>query len=214
MYPVLVPIAAKAKAMADDMTQLEDLLGRMPAIAKAVSAFPEAVQQSAFEVLMATAVGNTPPEPSGDDGKVAPMRRRPRGQPRKAEPNAQTGSVKPRRSAGASQPKVVKELDLRPKGKTPFADFVKAKNPMNNHDKHAVAIYYLSNMAGLSTVSSDHVFTAWRDAGWKLPSDFRASLRLTASKKRFIDTSNSEAVQLLNTGVNRVEHDLPLHTKG
>ena len=202
--------------MADDATQLDDLLGRMPAIAKAVSAFPEAVQQSAFDALIAAATGDTVPAPVPHDGggEVAPKRRRSGTRPRKAEPNAESSNAKPRRAAGPSQPKIVKELDLRPKGRASFADFVKTKNPTNNHDKHAVAIYYLSNEAGLSTVSSDDVFTAWRDAGWKLPPDFLASLRLTASKKRFLDTSNSEALRLLNTGVNRVEHDLPVHKKG
>lgn len=202
--------------MTDDTTQLDDLLARMPAIAKAVSAFPEAVQRSAFDELMAAATGNTAPAPApdGGDGEVAPKKRRSGTRPRKAKPSAENGDAKPRRATGASQPKIVKELDLRPKGKTSFADFVKAKNPTNNHDKHAVAIYYLSSEAGLSTVSSDDVFTAWRDAGWKLPPDFLASLRLTASKKRFLDTSNSEALRLLNTGVNRVEHDLPVQKKG
>lgn len=201
--------------MADDTTQLDDLLGRMPAIAKAVSAFPEAVQQSAFDALMAAAAGNAAPAsvPDGGDGKAAPKKRRSGTRPRRAKPSAENGNAKPRRAAGASQPKIVKELDLRPKGKMSFADFVKAKNPRSNHDKHAVTIYYLSNEAGLSTVSSDDVFTAWRDAGWKLPPDFLNSLRLTASKKRFLDTSNSEALQLLNTGVNRVEHDLPVQKK-
>jgi hypothetical protein len=202
--------------MADDTTQLDDLLGRMPAIAEAVSAFPEAVQQSAFDALMAAATGNTAPAPApnGGDRKVAPKKRRSGTRPQKTEPSTENGNVKARRAAGASQPKIVKELDLRPKGKASFADFVKAKNPTNNHDKHAVAIYYLSNEAGLNTVSSDDVFTAWRDEGWKLPPDFLASLRLTASKKRFLDTSNSEALRLLNTGVNRVEHDLPVPKKG
>jgi hypothetical protein len=202
--------------MAGDTNQLDDLLGRMPAIAKAVAAFPEAVQQSAFDALMAAATGDSTPAPvsGGGSGEVATKKRRSATQPRKAKPSAENGSAKPRRAAGSSQPKIVKELDLRPKGKTSFADFVKAKNPTNNHDKHAVAIYYLTNEAGLPTVSSDDVFTAWRDAGWKLPPDFLASLRLTASKKRFFDTSDGEALRLLNTGVNRVEHDLPVQTKG
>lgn len=199
--------------MADDTNQLNDLLARMPEIAKAVSAFPEAVQQSAFDALMAAATGNSARAPARDagDGEAAPKKRR-SGTRRRVKQGAENGNAKPRR-VGASQPKIVKELDLRPKGKTPFADFVKAKNPTNNHDKHAVAIYYLSNEARLSTVSSDDVFTAWREVGWKLPPDFLVSLRLTASKKRFLDTSNSEALRLLNTGVNRVEHDLPVQKK-
>jgi hypothetical protein len=139
--------------MADDTTQLDDLLDRMPAIAKAVSAFPEAVQQRAFDALMAAAPGKTAPAPApkGAGGEVAPKKRRSGARLRKAEPSAESSNAKSRRGAGASQPKIVKELDLRPKGKTSFADFVKAKNPTSNHDKHAVAIYYLSHEAGTAT---------------------------------------------------------------
>jgi hypothetical protein len=103
----------------------------------------------------------------------------------------------------------VKELDLRPPGKQSFADFVAEKNPKSNHDKHAVAVYYLATIAGLHPVSTDDVFTAWREMGWKLPPDFGASLRLTASKKRFLDTSESDNLRLVNPGLNHVEQDLP-----
>jgi hypothetical protein len=196
--------------MADDTNQLDDLLSRMPEIAKAVSAFPEAVQQSAFDALMAAAAGTSAPAPAPES---PPPKPRSSARRRKAEQGAENGTTRPRRAGGKYQPKLVKELDLRPTGKTSFADFVKAKNPTNNHDKYAVTIYYLSHEAGLSTVTSDDVFTAWREMGWKLPPDFLASLRVTASKTRYIDTSDSEALRLLHPGVNRVEHDLPVPKK-
>jgi hypothetical protein len=203
--------------VADDTnTPLDDLLARMPEIAKAVSAFPEGVQQSAVDALMAAARGTAAPAPTPPPdevaGDTAPKRRGAGTKRRKRDTGADTGNGKPRR-AGSSQPKVVKELDLRPKGKKSLADFVKEKNPTSNHDKHAVTVYYLSNVAGISPVSSDDVFTAWREMGWKLPPDFLASLRLTASKKRYLDTSDSGALRLLNSGVNRVEHDLPPQKK-
>ena len=40
-----------------DNNPLDDLLTRMPEIAKAVAAFPEGVQQSAFDALIAAATG-------------------------------------------------------------------------------------------------------------------------------------------------------------
>lgn len=200
--------------MPDEGNELDELLGKMPAIAKAVADFPEAVQQSAFDALMAAATGRTSPSaaptPAQSRSKTRSRRANTAGK-KKASTTEKVGA-KSRRVA-ASQPKVVKELDLRPKGKTSFRDFVAAKNPMNNHDKHAVVIYYLSNEAGLPNVTSDHVFTAWREMNWRLPPDFNQSLRLTASKKRYLDTSNSEDLRLLSTGVNRVEHDLPIQLK-
>jgi hypothetical protein len=203
--------------MAEDKSNhLDDLLGRMPEIAKAVSAFPEGVQKSAFDALMAAATGTAAsaraPAPAEAAGDTAPRKRGAATRRRKREAEADTGHGKPRR-AGSSQPKVVKELDLRPKGKKTLADFVKEKNPTSQHDKHAVTVYYLSNVAGISPVGRDHVFTAWREMGWKLPPDFLASLRLTASKKRYLDTSNTDDLRLLNPGVNRVEHDLPVAKK-
>ena len=52
----------------------------------------------------------------------------------------------------------------------------------------------------------DQVYTAYREMGWKLPPDFSNALRLTASKKRYLDTKDADDLRLLNPGLNRVEH--------
>jgi hypothetical protein len=123
------------------------------------------------------------------------------------------GGTKSKLSRGSGQPKVVKDLDLRPKGKTSFADFVKEKGPASNNDKTVVALYYLANELKISRVTRDHVFTAYREMGWKIPNDFANSLQQTATKKRFLDTSNADDLRLLTPGLNRVEHDLPKQKK-
>jgi hypothetical protein len=193
-----------------NINELDTLLSRMPEIAKAVSAFPEAVQQSAFDALIASATGT----PSAAAGAVAdPAARRPR--------KASATSAKRKRTTGAegepktrravsSQPKVVKELDLRPKGKKSLSDFAAEKNPTSNHDRTIVALYYLANVAEISPVNRDQVFTCYREMGWKIPPDFANSLQQTATKKRYLDTSDAEDLRVLNPGLNRVEHDLPL----
>ena len=202
--------------MADDSnttSELDALLARMPDIAKAVSAFPQAVQQSAFDALMASATGAPiDAAAAADDQQPGPR-------------NSSTTRTKRKRAAGAeretkakrmvpSQPKVVKELDLRPKGKKSFPDFVMEKSPTSNHDRTAVALYYLANVAEITPVTRDQVFTCYREMGWKVPADFANSLQQTATKKRYLDTSNGDDLRLLNPGLNRVEHDLPLQKKG
>lgn len=201
--------------MADDNTNaLDGLLKRMPDIAKAVAAFPEGVQQSAFDALMAAAgtgvapaPDSTPKQVEGQTPKVGGGARR-----HKRRVSSDGSNGKPRRG-GSSQPKLDKELDLRPKGKKSFADFVKEKNPTSNHDKNAVTVYYLATIAGINPVTRDHVFTGYREMGWKLPNNFANSLQLTATKKRYLDTRNSDDIRLLNSGLNRVEHDLPQQKK-
>jgi len=58
-------------------------------------------------------------------------------------------------------------------------------------------------------VTSDHVYTCYRDQGWDMPPDMAASLFLTASKKGFLDTSNLDDVRIEPRGVNHVERGLP-----
>jgi hypothetical protein len=177
-----------------------------------VSAFPESVQQSAFDSLMAAAGAAVAPAPGPASGEVygqTPTRKSGTPSPQRKRRQAdEAGGTKSRRAV-SSQPKLVKELDLRPKGKKSFSDFVNEKNPMSNHDKNAVAVYYLANVAGISPVTRDQVYTAYREMGWKLPNNFANSLQLTATKKRYLDTSDADDLRLLNPGLNRVEQDMP-----
>jgi hypothetical protein len=199
--------------MTDDANSLDDLLARMPEIAKAVSVFPEGVQQSVLDALMAAAGASIAPvqqqaAASDPDGGVT----RTKSPRRKRRTGKDADGAKSRRVISV-QPKVVKDLDLRPKGKKSFAEFASDKNPTSNHDRTAVALYYLANEANINPVTRDHVFTAYREMGWKIPTDFANSLQQTATKKRFLDTSDAEDLRLLTPGLNRVEHDLPEQKK-
>jgi hypothetical protein len=75
------------------------------------------------------------------------------------------------------------------------------------------AVYYLKEIAGVSPVTVDHVYTCYRDQGWPLPADPGQALRLTATKKRFLDTGDRDDIRLTSTGTNYVEHELPKPAK-
>lgn len=92
-------------------------------------------------------------------------------------------------------------------------DFATEKAPGDNTDRSVVAVHYLTHTLGSSTVSSDDIFTCYREMGWKLPADFRNHLQVIASRKGWLDTSDMDAISLTPSGINRVEQDLPKPTK-
>lgn len=184
-----------------DGSSLEALLNKMPQIADAVSKFPEAVQQQAFDALMAEATGGR--TTTRESGETSTRTRKKATNGKKST----DGANAPRRSGG---PKQLMDLDLTPRGKVSFHDFVSEKRPKTNHDRNVVSVYYCAGILDVGAVTADHVFTCYRDMGWRLPSpNLNNGLSLTASRKRFIDTSDYDNITLTSKGLNYVEHDLP-----
>jgi hypothetical protein len=193
-------MAMAAETVASDKGRLDALLEAMPRIAEAVKAFPEAVQAQAFEALMAEA-----------RGEQAGSKRTAEGAPAKAATRRRTttdntkGAPKKRKGG----PTTVKELDLTPKGKDSLKDFIAKKKPDSQHDYNALSVYYLKKFGGVDAVAINHVFTCYKDAGWREPANLANSLALTANRRRYLDTSNLDDIQLTPAGRNHVEFDLP-----
>ena len=190
-------------------TDLNKLLEQMPKIAEAVSAFPEAVQQQAFDALMAAASGapvTTTPvrEQNGDSSSKTPSKKR---STRSNSASDENGGAKKKRGRGA--PTAIKDLDLAPKGKKSFAAFVEEKQPKTQHDKNAVSVYYLEHVLGETPITLNHVFTCYRDAQWPVPTNPANSLALTAARRMFLDTSDLDDIKLMPRGLNHVEQALP-----
>ena len=169
----------------------------LPRIAETVKQFPEALQPQVFQALLEELRGSQPRQERTKRSKASE---------RPAGPSKGARKAKRKRSRG---PTVRKDLDLRPKGKTSLRGFAESKKPNNNDDKNVVSVYYLRLIADINTISIDHVFTCYREMGWREPTDLANSLATTASKKGFLDTSKGEDIKLTPTGRNHVEHDLP-----
>jgi hypothetical protein len=190
---------------------LDALLSRMDAIAKAVNAFnSETVQQEAFSALVAAFEGkrHTAKHVSAPAADPEPEPEAPSKE--KAAPTG--GNGKPRKAAKGKGTgwTFLKDLDLRPKGKQSLEAFVEEKQPASNEDKYAVVVYYFSEIAELPAVSTSHVGSAFRlMKNWREPGDVSASLRITSSRKGTLDTSNLESIKITPTGRNFVEHELP-----
>jgi hypothetical protein len=135
-------------------------------------------------------------------------RRRSRPAKRAAAKPPAARSRKPK--AKARQPGVVNDLNLRPKGKQSFVDFAGEKKPGGHFEKQAVILYWLRHTAGMSAgVTLDHVNTCYTAAGWRRPARFAANMSLTATRKRWIDTSDMSNIVLTTLGEDEVKHNLP-----
>jgi hypothetical protein len=115
----------------------------------------------------------------------------------------------PKARGKKSAPSIAKDLNLRPPGKQGFPEFAAGKKPKSHQERMLCATYYLKHVLHLESVSLDHVYTCFKQQGWRVPSDLRNALQLVASRKGWLDTSDMEDIRVTTTGENFVEHDLP-----
>ena len=179
----------------------------MPAIANAVNAFTsEGVQQLAFQALIRSFAGDAGEsiDESNPQARNQIRRRGPTGE--RAEMREGKPASRKRRS---STPTFVRDLDLRPKEKQSFKDFAATKSPESNHERSAVSVYWLTQIADVSGVTIDHVYTCYKEANWKVPPNLANSLAVTANKKGWLNTEDMQNLRVTVPGENLVEHDLP-----
>jgi hypothetical protein len=103
----------------------------------------------------------------------------------------------------------VKDLNLRPKDKQSFKDFVAAKSAATNHERNALSVYWLTRIAGVSGVTIDHVYSCYKEVTWKVPPNLANSLAVTANQKGWLNTEDMQDLRVTVKGENLVEHDLP-----
>lgn len=184
------------------MTSDDELKRLLQRAADLVKDLPAGLQGEAFNRAFETLSGTSsaPGEESGEAEKK---------QKKRSRRANQGGASSPRRTRDRTSPTRLKDLNLRPKGVQSFEDFVAEKQPRSDHERKLLAVYYLTRILELEGVSLDHVYSCFKDQNWKVPSDLAAGLRLTASKKAWIDTSNISSLTVAIPGENFVEHDMP-----
>lgn len=130
-----------------------------------------------------------------------------------AQPSPSTstkGSSKKRASSNGAQPTIVKDLDLSgtSKGVERLKDFHASYKIASNIERNLVFLYYLQNKLEISPITPNHVFTCYRDVSVKVPAALVQSLRDTANRRGWIDTSDTNNLKVTFPGINHLEHDL------
>jgi hypothetical protein len=114
----------------------------------------------------------------------------------------------PKKKAAKPSPSIVKDLNLRDQDGRSFSDFATEKKPGTMQDKCTVAVYYLNRVLAIPGISTDHVYTCFKDAAWKVPSNLYQTLVRTAHRTGWLDTSDMHNIVLTTRGETMVEYDL------
>jgi len=109
---------------------------------------------------------------------------------------------------------IVKNLNLSPKGKKAFKTFIEEKQPKSDQEKCTVSVYHMQHNLELTNIDTNHIFTCYKIGKWRVPADLDNTLKVTASQKGWLDTSDGNNIKTTTLGENLIEHDLPKASKG
>lgn len=150
-----------------------------------------------------------PPQPTAGTIKES----RAAGLTTKAEKGASKVRVNGKRANKATDISIDKTLDTAPKGVEPWKSFVDAKKPTNLKDQNLVAVYWLTEVASNTAVSASQIVTLFVDAKWKLASNVKNSLQVTASTTGYLDTADMNDIKITARGISHVLNSLPTPDK-
>jgi hypothetical protein len=201
-------------------SSLERKLRLMSKIAEAVKEFddPE-IKRAAFHLLASDLGVEAPPEPTApaDLRVVQPQIEEMANQDSASvvpdvEGKAQSGAARQPRARKAGSKKswsIDKEVNFWPADKQSLREFADQKKPRSIEQKNVVIVYYLTEILGMSAVNVGQVLAGFVACQWKPSNAPDVSLRVTASKYAWLDTSDSKAIKLTHAGRRFVEFDLP-----
>lgn len=118
------------------------------------------------------------------------------------------------RKPGKGKPSysVIKDLNLKPKSKISLIDFAADKKPSSHKEKCVVCTHYLNRTLEIKNININHIYTCYKDAGWKVPKNFKNMLH-QAGADGWLDTKDGNNLLVTPIGENLVEHDLPKKEK-
>lgn len=101
----------------------------------------------------------------------------------------------------------VKDLDLKARdGRPGLRNFYEQYAAKNNFERNALFVHYLHHIAEVEQITVAHVFTCYKEVSRKVPGALMQSLKDTASRKGWINTSALDNITTTTAGENAVEY--------
>lgn len=177
-------------------------------IAELLKLFPEALQQQVFNLVIEDRVAE--PLGSGEDGDQADPGGN-AGVGKREAPATPAPRRTRRRGGSGTTHSLLGDLDLRASGSRPaFVDFVKEKAPTSDAEFNTIAVYYLSRLCGIADISQNHLYTCYKTAKRKVPTNMAQSVRNAHDRTSSLEFDRGpKNIRLTTIGENMVEHDLP-----
>jgi hypothetical protein len=98
-------------------------------------------------------------------------------------------------------------------GRPSLVEFMDTKFPITNEERNLVFLHYLQNVAGLKSITADHIYTCYKAVNIRTPLNIEHSLEQTASQRHWIKIDKSGHLTVTATGKSYVENQLPKKTK-
>lgn len=186
------------------MKTYDEIKDELIAIADVLKKYPENMQLQVFDLLTSYFLGGQKIVKPEDNQLID----KPSSKTKPKSSSSSKGNVKTGKKSSDTLI-ILKELDLRAKGKKSFSEFFEEKRPSASNEFNSVAVYYLAEILELTGITPNHVYTCYKEATQRLPVAFVQSLRDTAIKNGYIDTADINNIKISIRGKNFVEHDLP-----
>ena len=105
---------------------------------------------------------------------------------------------------------LLKDLDLSGRGVTnqKLKDFVAQKNPKTNIQKTAVFLYYLQHIMSIEEITIDHIFTCYKNMGYRMPDNLHQNLSDICSSRYGYANRTDGKFSMTVRGDNYIEHDI------
>ena len=115
---------------------------------------------------------------------------------------------RPKSSAG--EPRFLKDLDLATRNGNPsLRDYYGKFAPKLHSERNLIFVAYLQDIAEVTPISVDHVYSCYRKVQARAPKRFRQSLIDTSNKKGWLSTESLEDIRVSIAGLEYLEHDMP-----
>lgn len=121
--------------------------------------------------------------------------------------NNTTGSVKKSKPSSSQSYSLVTSLNLVSKGKISLKDYFNKYITKNNFEYNIVILSYLKNESNEDNVGINHIYTCYKHLAIKIP-NIRQSLVDTKNRKGWIETANTDDLQITVAGENFIDHEI------
>lgn len=135
----------------------------------------------------------------------------------KNEPKKQTlktnNSVSKKvKSKGSKGQTYLTDFDFNPTNQKSLKDYFNEFEPKTNYERNLIFVYYLQEILSTSNISTDHIYSCYRNLGLKIPS-FPQTLIDTNVHKGWLTTSDTNDIKVTRTGMNYILHEMQKNDK-
>ncbi|WP_420398685.1 zinc ribbon domain-containing protein [Flagellimonas sp.] len=122
----------------------------------------------------------------------------------KSKPSTSRGRSSTSDPAGS----LLNDIDFKPKGRKSLKDFWDEHASNSSLEKNLLFVYYFEKILKIGSIGINHIYTAYKEVGEKLPGNLYRSLRNTESKKGWIKSNGINDITVTTRGENAAEFEL------